>query len=595
MKILLRLLVYLSPYRLHILGAVLCGGVSALMTAAHAWLIKPALDRLFIERQPAMLVWIPAAICVVALLKGLFEYAHLYLIRRVGIRVIEGIQNQLYRHILLLPIGYHQRQETGSLISHVIYDTHLIEAAFSTIIKDLIQQTITIVCLAAVLVYQNTMLAGMTLLGIPIFIWPLMRYGKRLRRIAHGAQEKAGNLTHLLHETFSGIRVVKAFAQEACESRRMADCVASYYRRIMRTAALSDAARSLIEVMASLSIASVIWLGGHQVFSGAMTPGEFFSFMAAALMMYGPIKNLSTSGHVLQQAMAAAERIFATLEMPNEPQHDQGALAPATLSGRVEIRQVCFAYHPGQPVLSEISLAAQPGEIIALVGHSGAGKSTLINLILRFFEPDSGDILFDGIPYRHIKLSTLRRHIGVVSQEVVLFDQTIRWNLAYGYPEASEAQIQEAAEAAYADGFIQKMPHGYDTVIEKGGLSLSGGERQRLAIARALLKNPPLLILDEATSALDTESEHIVRRAIMNLVKNRTTFVIAHRLSTIQQATRIAVFDHGRLVEIGRHDALLQQGGTYHRIYNLQFRCGQRDTSQEPLQAPLYEAEPVIP
>ena len=573
MKIFLRLAGYLKPYRLHLVGAVACGMLVAALSATHAWLVKPVLDRLFIEKDARMLILIPMAICTVTALKGIFQYAHAWLVRWVGMRILETIQNDLYRHLVFMPIHHHMRHTTGDLIAHVSYDTQMMQVAFSSVIKDLVQQSFTFVALAGVLFYQNAILATISLIGLPLVVYPLVRFGQRLKRLAQSTQDTFGDMTSLLQETLSGVRTMKAFGREETEAARFAEKNHIFHKKMMRAMSISEMSRPTIEIVASLGIAGIVGYGGGQVFAGTMTPGTFFSFMAAASMMYGPVKNLSSAGHLLQQATAAAERVFATMDQPNESQRDRGFRVLPDTCGVVRFENVSFRYDTaGQTVLSDISFTARPGEVVALVGSSGAGKSTLVNLIPRFFEPDTGEITIDGIPTREVTLASLRSRIGIVSQEVILFDRTVYDNIAYGAPSASEAAVRAAAEAAYAHLFIEKMPQGYQTVLSKGGMNLSGGERQRLAIARALLSNPPILILDEATSALDTESEWIVRKAMMNLVKNRTTFVIAHRLSTIQRATCILVIDRGRIVERGRHEELLRKGGYYRRIYQMQFR-----------------------
>jgi len=585
LKTFLRLAAYLKPYRLHIAGALACGILVAALSAAHAWLVKPVLDRLFIERDARMLILIPVAICAVTVLKGIFQYAHAWIVRWVGTRILETIQNDLYRHIVFMPIDHHMRHTTGDLIAHVSYDTQMMQVAFSSVIKDLVQQSFTFVALAGVLFYQNVILATISLIGLPLIIYPLVRFGQRLRRLAQSMQDTVGDMTGLLQETLSGIRTMKAFGREEAEAARFAGKNRLFRKKVMRATAISETSRPIIEVVASLGIAGIVGYGGAQIFAGEMTPGTFFSFMAAAMMMYGPVRNLSSAGHLLQQAMAAAERIFATMDRPNESQRDRGfRVLPATC-GVVRFENVSFRYDAAGPAtLSDISFTAKPGDVVALVGSSGAGKSTLVNLIPRFFEPDAGEISIDGIPTRDVTLASLRSRIGIVSQEVILFDRTVHDNIAYGAPSASEAAVRAAAEAAYAHLFIEKMPQGYQTVLSKGGMNLSGGERQRLAIARALLSNPPILILDEATSALDTESEWIIRKAMINLVKNRTTFVIAHRLSTIQRATCILVIDRGQIVERGRHDELLRAGGYYRRIYQLQFRTDDIEIADDAAQ-----------
>jgi subfamily B ATP-binding cassette protein MsbA len=366
---------------------------------------------------------------------------------------------------------------------------------------------------------------------------------------------------------------VKAFGREGFEAERFSACNRGFYKNLIRATSLFEMSRPIVEIVASFGVAGIIWFGGRAIFSGEMTPGEFFSFMTAAMMMYGPVKSLSTASHLMQQASAASERIFATLDIPHEYALDSGFRSASSLTGRCEFRNVSLHYdRDASPVLSNINLTVPSGTVVALVGKSGAGKSSLVNLIPRFYAPDSGEILVDGIPIREFTLSSLRDRIGIVSQEVVLFDQSVRWNIAYGCGEVDDAAVRAAAEAAYAHLFIEKLPQGYDTQLSRGGMNLSGGERQRLAIARALLKNPAILILDEATSALDSESEFIVRKAIMNLVKNRTTFFIAHRLSTVLRADCIVVIDHGQIVEMGRHEELLRKGGFYRKIYQMQFR-----------------------
>ena len=578
MKIFLRLAAYLKPYRLHLAGAVVCGIFVAALSAVHAWLVKPVLDRLFIEKDARMLILIPLAICGVTVLKGIFQYAHAWLVRLVGTRILEKIQNDLYRHIIFMPIDHHMRHTTGDLIAHVSYDTQMMQVAFSSVIKDIIQQSFTFIALAGVLFYQNAMLATIALIGLPLVVYPLVRFGQRLKRLAQSMQETVGDMTGLLQETLSGVRTMKSFGREEAEAARFAEKNHIFRKKVMRAMSIAEMSRPLIEVVASLGIAGIVGYGGAQIFAGTMTPGTFFSFMTAAMMMYGPVKGISAAGHLLQQATAAAERIFATMDRPSESQQDRGFRPLSEACGVVRFENVSFRYDATGPiVLSDISFEINPGDIVALVGSSGAGKSTLVNLIPRFFEPDAGEITIDGIPTREIRLASLRSRIGIVSQEVILFDRTVHDNIAYGLPSATEAAVRAAAEAAYAHLFIEKMPQGYQTVLSKGGMNLSGGERQRLAIARALLSNPPILILDEATSALDTESEWIVRKAMMNLVKNRTTFVIAHRLSTIQRATCILVIDHGRIVERGRHDELLRNGGYYRRIYQMQFRVDETE------------------
>ncbi len=567
-----RLLLFLVPYRRHLLGAVACGALVGGLNAVSAWLVQPMLDKVFIEKDRFLLIVIPLALIAVSLLKGLFGYLDAYLIRQIGSGIVERIRKELYHRMLLLPLRYHARTTTGKMMSCILNDVGWLQTAVSTVAKDFFQHSLTLIALSGVVFYQNFRLACISMLVLPLTIYPIVRLGKRLRKVAHRAQENVEILTHVMQETLSGIRIVKAFGKEAHEEARFAEHNKRYFQNMMRTMAISDITHPLIEVVSSLGIAGVIGYGGLQIIEGRMTPGAFFSFMAASMMMYAPLKSLSQANNTLQQALAAAERIFSVWDERSEYETDPGRLTVGSVQGSIEFRNVSFRYDAGDiATLSDITFKASPGEIIALVGKSGAGKSTLVNLIPRFHETTLGEILLDGTPIQALTLASLRRQIGIVSQEVVLFDDTIRNNIAYGMEGASEAQIIAAAEAAYAHLFIGKLPRGLDTVLEKGGGNLSGGERQRLAIARAILKNPPILILDEATSALDTESEILVRRAMMNLVANRTTFVIAHRLSTVQRATCIIVLDEGRIVEMGRHEALLRSEGPYRSVYQMQF------------------------
>lgn len=591
MKLYLRLLAFLKPYRLHLFGACICGAMVAGLTATNAWLVRPILDEVFINKDRFMLLVLPATIFVLALFKGFFGYGQAYLTRYVGNRIIADIREGLYHHMVLLPVGYHSKNKTGSLISRVINDVGLMQTAVSTVVKDLFQQTLTIIALTAVVFHQNWKLACIAILVIPVTTYPLVRFGRRLRKIARMGQEKVGDLTNILQETFSGIRIVKAFGKEDFETDRFSKKNLNYFQNVMKSTAVSEMTTPVMETISTLGVGIIIWYGGYQVISGLMTPGTFFSFMAACMMMYAPLRSLSTASNALQQALAAAERVFSTWDEKNELELDSGTHVLSTVQGAVEFRDVSFHYDGlSSSALSHINLKVKPGDIIALVGSSGAGKTTLVNLIPRFYEANEGVILVDGIPIQEIKLTSLREQIGIVSQEVVLFDDTIRWNIAYGSDAVSDDKIREAAEAAYAHLFITKMPNGYNTVIEKGGGNLSGGERQRLAIARALLKNPPILILDEATSALDAESEFVVRKALMELMKNRTTFVIAHRLSTVQKATCIVVIDKGQIVEMGRHEELVRREGPYKRLYQMQFR-----DLEEQSQGRIADLEPASP
>ncbi len=574
MKIYLRLLSYLAPYRLYIMGALACGLIFALLTGAYAWLMKPLLDDLFINKDRFMLGILPLAIIVLSLLKGLASYGQTTLWAYIGLKIVSDIREAIYHHLILLPIGSHNKNATGNLMSYILNDVGLMQTAVSTVLKSLVSQPLTLVALAGVILYQNAKLALLAIIVIPLFIIPLAKIGMWLREYATSGQEKIGEMTSHLQETLSGIRVVKAFGKETFESDRFKKKNRAYFKEIVRAITVSEIATPLMETTGAIGIAIIIWYAGFEVINGAMTAGEFFSFLTATMLMYGPLKVLASANNMLQQAIAGSERVFAVLDERNEVQQDSGYREMGVVAGELVFHDVSFSYHGATSrALTKINFKVGAGTTVALVGHSGAGKSTIANLLPRFYEPTSGVISLDGIPISEIRLASLRNQIGIVSQEVVLFNETVAWNIGYGGAlPSSQEEIMKAAELAYAHLFISKMEKGYETSIEKGGANLSGGERQRLAIARALLKNPPILILDEATSALDSESEFFVQKALGNLMKNRTTVVIAHRLSTVLKADCIIVMEQGRIIEMGRHEELIERDGPYKKIYLMQFK-----------------------
>lgn len=577
MKLYLRLLNYVRPYAMWLMVALLCAGGVSVLTATYAWLVKPVLDEIFIKKDTTMLFILPGVIVVIAVFKGLFSFCQSYLMQYVGSRIIMDLRKRLYHHIILLPLGFHVRHSTGLLMSRVINDVSLMQSSVSTVVKDLFQQGLTLLALLGVIFWQDWMLASLAVVVIPVAYYPMVRLGRRLRRLSQKGQERVADMTTALQETFSGIRVVKAFGREQFEAQRFHEKNYHYFNTVMKTTRVSEITSPLMELFGAVGIALVILYGGYQVVQGTTTVGTFSSFMAACLMTYNPIKALFRAYASIQQAMAAAERVFSILDMETEEARDRSKVEIQGIRSEVEFRNVSFQYEgSSRSVLSNINLYVRAGESIALVGTSGSGKSTLANLIPRFYDPTEGSILIDGNDIRSITIASLRRLIGIVSQEIILFDDTVRNNIAYGLQDVSLEAIMTAARAAYAHDFIVKMAQGYDTVIGEQGVKLSVGERQRISIARALLKNPPILILDEATSALDPESESIVQKALHNLMKNRTTFVIAHRLSTIEQVDRIVVLSKGSIVEVGSHKELLEKNGFYARLYRRQFAGRER-------------------
>jgi subfamily B ATP-binding cassette protein MsbA len=509
----------------------------------------------------------------VAAVKALFSYGVGYLMAYVGNRVVADIRQELFQQLMRMPIGFHDSNTSGRLVSRIVNDVGLMANAASSVIKDMFQNALTFLAMVGVILYQDWKLAGISLIVIPLAGLTMVRVGKRLKKLAASGQAQMGDMSSTLQETFAGIRVVKAFGREDAEAERFQMRNQAFLATTLKTNQVWSIGHSHMEVIGVISIAVIIWYGGYLVINGTMTPGAFFSFMAAMLLAYTPVRKLSGANNLIQQALAAAERVFDVLDMKTEQAQTQGMVPLAGIHRAIEFQGVSLRYESQKiPALTKVDLAIRPGEVIALVGSSGSGKTTLVSLLPRFYEPTTGRILIDGVPLDSYELQSLRAHIGIVSQEIVLFDDTIRNNIAFGRTGASQAEVEQAAKLAYAHDFILRIPDGYDALIGERGLKLSGGERQRLAIARALLRDPPLLILDEATSALDTASERIVQLALANLMKNRTTLVIAHRLSTIQNADRIVVLDRGTVVEIGSHEDLLRQGGSYHRLHALQFQ-----------------------
>ncbi|HEX9285363.1 MAG TPA: lipid A export permease/ATP-binding protein MsbA [Nitrospirales bacterium] len=578
MQLYLRLLQFLRLYWGRLVAAAICSGLVAAFTGAYAWLVRPAIDEVFINRNETWLILLPVVLMAVSALKGVASYGQTYLMVYVGTRVVTDIRQQLFGHLMRLPISFHLKNPSSRMMSRVINDVNWIQNAVSGVLKDLFQQSLTFLVLLGVVFYQNWRLTLLSIVVIPLSVYPMVRFGARLRRLATTGQERTADMSTALQETLTGIRIVKGFTREAAEDRRFARVNEAYFRTWMKSTQVSAFTSPVLETVGVLGVAGIIWYGGWQVMHGTMTSGTFFSFLTAVFLMYNPVKRLASANNSIQQALSAAERVFAVLDVPTEAAQDTGVRNLDGVRSAIELRDVSFQYEGVETwALQGISLTVKAGEVLALVGSSGAGKTTLVNLIPRFYDPTKGAILIDGVDLREIRLAALRRRIGIVSQETLLFDDTVRNNIAYGRDDVTDDAIIEAARAAFAHDFIVRMPNGYDTLIGENGVKLSGGERQRLAIARALLRNPPILILDEATSSLDTESERMVQMALANLMKGRTTFVIAHRLSTVQRASRIVVLADGRIVEIGRHEDLLAGGGTYQRLYQMQFQNGGED------------------
>ena len=571
MKLYLRLLRLVKPHTPRFILAMLCMAVVGAATAAAAYLVKPAMDDIFLDRNEGMLILIPLAVIALYLLKGLCNYGQTVLMSHIGFRIVTDLRNDLYRHILRQPLSFFTKHPTGILISRVTNDVTYLQGAVSEAVTSLLKDSFTLAGLVFVIFWRDWKLAIIASLVFPLAVWPIAQFGRRMRRIAAESQVSMGDLISLLQETITGNRIVKAFGMEEHENRRFARENERQFRLTMKSVTVRAISSPLMEFLGGLGIAAIIFWGGYQVIEGTSTPGTFFSFLAALLMLYEPVKRLTNVNNTIQQGLAGAERIFQVLDTEPGIRNRPGAAELPPIREGISIEGVTFRYEE-DPVLRDVSLKIRAGEAVAFVGMSGGGKTTLVNLIPRFYDVSEGRVAIDGTDIRDVTLESLRAQIGIVTQQTILFNDTVRGNIAYGDVRRSDEDVVRAAMAANAHDFIQRLPQGYDTVIGEQGVKLSGGERERISIARALLKDAPILILDEATSSLDTESEIEVQDALEKLMRGRTTLVIAHRLSTIRNADRIVALVDGRIVEEGTHESLLEKKGEYFKLHNLQFK-----------------------
>ena len=562
---------FMRPHTRRIVLAFVLMGIAAASTAGRAWLMEPVLDRIFVAREGSVLLLIAGGALALAVLKGLADYGEAVLMTRVGQRVIADVQIALFARLMRADLAYFHAHPSGTLIARFTSDAVLLRSAAANVLAGIGKDAVTVVFLVGVMFYQDWLLALVSFFVFPVAIRPIVAIGRRIRRVTANAQAEIGEFTTLLSQTFQGARHVKAYGMEQYEERRAARLIERLFALIDRGTRTRSRASPIMEALGGTAIAVVILYGGHQVISGARTPGALFSFITALLLAYQPLKSLANLNASLQEGLAAAQRIFEVLDIEPTIRDTPGARALRISGGEIRLDNVRFGYVPGTAAIDGLSLTVPAGRTVALVGPSGAGKSTILNLIPRFFDVEAGSISIDGQDVRTVTIASLRGAIALVAQEVSLFDDTVRANIAYGRFGASEREIEEAARTAAADDFIRELPQAYDTVVGEHGVRLSGGQRQRIAIARAMLKNAPILLLDEATSALDSESERQVQRAINTLIRDRTTLVIAHRLSTVQGADLICVVDRGQIVETGRHSELLARGGLYARLYAMQF------------------------
>ncbi len=577
-EILLRLYTILKPHQKKLflsIGMMVC---FALATGTQAWLVKDVLDKIFMEKNVFFLKMIPLFLVALFFFKGLFYYGYTILLEQVGQSVVRDFRVKIFNHLHLQSFSFFNQTPTGTIMSRIINDVSLLQQAVSNALVGVVRDVVQLVVLLGVIFYMNWQLATITFIVLPIATYPIIRFGKLFRKLSTTTQEETARFSNIIHETITGSRIVKAFSKEAYEGARFAKQADTLLALTMKNARYRCLQHPLMEFIGGVAIAAIIWFGGFQVIEGKATPGTFFAFLTALIAAYEPIKGVTKVNSIIQQGIAAAARIFAILDIKPEISDKDGAATLPPFCNEICFNNLNFSYRDEEEkqevkVLQNLNLRVPAGEALAIVGPSGGGKTTLTNLVPRFLdiEKECGAITIDGYDIRDITMHSLRSQISIVSQQTILFNDSVRNNIAYSNPDAETTSITAAAKAAFAHDFIMALPDGYDTIIGEGGARLSGGEKQRISIARALLKDAPILILDEATSALDTESEREVQKALENLMKNRTTFVIAHRLSTIKNADRIIVIEGGKIVEEGTHDSLMAQQGVYQQLYNIQY------------------------
>ncbi len=558
-----------KPYWKRMALAVFIGLLISGLRGALAWLVQPVTDGILVKKNAGILALIPAAIMLIFFLRAVFQFLYEYLMQSVGQKLVASMRGRLYDHILELPVAYYNDSSSGELISRVVNDTGAVQNIIALTLKELFVEAATTICLIGYAFWLRWDLTLMAIFLLPAAFYGVDRIARRLRRISMRIQEKAADIVEDLSESFTGIKVIKAFVRQGMQKKRFEERNRDFYRENMRSVRVAGLATAVMELAGGAGVAFVLWYGGRLVVKGQLTAGGFTSFLTAIFLVYTPAKRLSRVAAEIQKVRAPLERVWEILRLRTEP---EGGEALPVINEALEFKDVSFSY-PGSPqkALDRVSFRVAKGEIVAIVGESGSGKTTLANLIPRFYEPSGGIISIDGADISKVSLVSLRSQFGMVSQDVVLFNDSIRANVAFGRPDAPEPEIINAARAAYAHDFIMELPSGYDTVVGEKGARLSGGQRQRLSIARAILKSPPILILDEATSSLDSASEQIVQLALENLMKDRTTIVIAHRLSTVRKATRILVMEKGRLLAAGTHEELLEGSSVYRKLYSLQF------------------------
>ncbi|WP_051432256.1 ABC transporter ATP-binding protein [Rhodovibrio salinarum] len=563
---------YLRPHLGRLVAAIVCMVIAASTTAAFTQLMKPIIQEIFVNKNAAMLWPIALMTLVVFLARGLASYGQAVLMSHIGLAIMARIQGEMFHRLMHTELGFFNANSPGHLVSRFVNDVQTMRNSVAETLTGLGKHALTLVALVGVMFYEDWLLATIAFIAFPTAVLPIASVGKKMRKVSGRTQENLGDLTTTLDEAFQGMRSVKAYGMEQRETERAEASIGRVFKLMLKAARTQNILTPVMEVLGGLAIVAVLIYGGNQVISGEKQAGAFFAFITALLLAYEPLKRLAKLNNQLQRGLAAAQRVFALIDREPQLQNKPGARPLKLTAGEVALDDVSFRYDDtDEKALHHVSLTAPAGKTCALVGASGAGKSTVFNLIPRFYDVEEGAVRIDGQDVRDLTVESLRSQLAVVSQEVMLFDATVRENIAYGRPEASEREVLQAAEASGAADFIDTLPQGYDTRVGPRGARLSGGQRQRIAIARAMLKDAPILLLDEATSALDTESERKVQTALRTLMRGRTAIVIAHRLSTVRDAEIIHVLDKGQVIERGNHDELLERGGAYARLYAMQF------------------------
>ncbi|RMF01412.1 MAG: ATP-binding cassette domain-containing protein [Chloroflexi bacterium] len=567
-----RLLSYVRPYTGRMVLALITLFLSTLLGLVMPLIVGSVVDVVFVQTSLDLLNRFTLVLLVIFLVRAVFSFINRYSIAFVGERVVADLRRQLYDHLISFSLRFYADHRTGEIVSRVTNDVTTLQAAVTENVIALLQQTLTLIGGVVFLFWLDWRLTSIILLGIPIVTLTMVYLGRKIRTAARNVQDRLAEATGVVDESFGGIRIVKSFAREEYESNRFGAKVEETFAAAMERAKISAVLAPLIGFLAFMSITVTIWFGGYEVIQGRLTPGGLVSYIIYTMLVAGPIAAFSGLYSQFQSALGATQRIFELLDTAPDIEDAPHAVPLPTIIGRVVFEDVSFEYDSSVPVLHNLSLTVEPGQVVALVGPSGAGKTTLVNLIPRFYDVTSGKITIDGTDLRDVTLNSLRGQIGIVPQESILFSDTVMQNIRYGRLDATDAEVEAAARAANAHEFITAMPNGYQTLVGERGVKLSGGQRQRISIARAILKDPRILILDEATSSLDSESEHLVQEALERLMRSRTTFVIAHRLSTITNADWVVVLDGGRIVEQGTHTDLLARQGLYYKLHAMQFR-----------------------